>query len=163
MFKLLGILTNPKFWFAAILLDITTLSDFIHKYIFGDMTFLKWLVLTMIVDLVTGVTKVWHTQGWKAITSKGLRDSVAKVIQYGAFLVITHILTHYQISGQVNTNFVWINKLAYEFLILIEIKSVYENIIAINPSLDLFTKLFFKIAEVLKPLDNKGSDKENKQ
>lgn len=142
---LLTHLNNVKLYLGVALLQIV---PFVQKYLFSDFTFLKWLVVAMICDLVTGIVKAWNRK--EPITSKGLRDTISKCVQYGVFLIITNVLTHYEINGQAvsNFNFGWLTKLAYEFVILIEIKSVYENIVAINPKLDLFKKVFKKIAEL---------------
>ena len=104
----------------------------------------------MILDLLTGVGKVIKQEGYRAVTSKGLRDTVSKCIQYGGFLIITHILTHFEVDGQSRMQHVrWINKLAYEFVILIEIKSVYENIVAINKKFDFINEYIKKIIKAL--------------
>lgn len=141
-------LHEGKLWLVAIFLQIQPINDFISKYVFSDFTFLKSLAIAMILDLVTGIVKAWSRK--EPITSRGLRGTVTKCVQYGAFLIITHVLTNYEIGGQKPINFQWLNKLAFEFIILIEIKSVYENIVAINPKLDLFDKVVKKIAEFIK-------------
>lgn len=148
--KILSNLTDFKIFICVLFLDVIGVFAFINKYLFSDVTFLKWLVVVMVLDLITGITKVWINEGAKAITSKGLRCSVSKVIQYSAFLIVTHVLTHFQIGDQTNTDFTFLSKMAYEFLILIEIKSVYENIIRINPSLDVVTFVSNKIVSALK-------------
>lgn len=122
-------------------------THFITKYIFSDIGYLKWLITAMIVDLVTGVAKAYSNGGLKAITSKGLRDTVNKCIQYGALLIITHVITHYEIGGEAVTNLQWINKLAMQFILLIEVKSVYENVIAISPSLDFVSVWWAKVVK----------------
>lgn len=137
---------NVKVWLLLAAVDLTFLGKIFEKYIFSDVGYLKWLMIAMALDLITGITKVWVTQGWEKITSRGLRDTVSKCIQYGAFLIITHLITHFEVNGQVlNSAFDWINKVAYEFLLLIETKSVYENICKINPELDFIKFLFEKI------------------
>lgn len=144
-------LTSPKLVFTVILVYLTGVLEFIQKYLLADISFGKWLVLAMMIDLLTGVCKVWITKGWRIITSKGLRDTVSKCIQYGSFLIITHILTHFEIDGQVMfSKLDWLQKIAFEFLILIEIKSVYENITAINPRLDFVSYLVDKGQAIVK-------------
>lgn len=149
-FKFLAYFLKPKFVAFMLFLDVTGIIHFIQKYIFADLTYLKWLAVVMFADLVSGVTKVWKNEGLKSVTSKGLRDTVSKVISYGLFLVVIHVLTHYQIGGESNTSFLWINKVAYEFLILIELKSIYENVILINPKLDFIQFMIDKIQLLLK-------------
>lgn len=124
----------------SVVLSVDLLSKFtglFSSYIFSDFEFLYWLVLTMILDLITGVAKVWKNEGFSSVTSKGLRDTVSKCIQYSSFLVLSHIVTHLRIDRQlVIENSGWLMRIALEFLIFIEVKSVYENIIAISPRFD---------------------------
>lgn len=137
---------NVKMWICLMAIDVTFIGTAFQKYMFNDIGYLKWLTIAMALDLLTGITKVWVTQGWQEITSRGLRDTVSKCIQYGVFLFITHAITNFEIGGvAVNSNFDWINKVAFEFLMLIETKSVYENLIKINPKLDFIKFVFEKI------------------
>lgn len=154
--KFLGYLFNPKVLLALMFVDLTGIMHFVSKYIFADITYLKFLMVACIVDLITGIWKVVMAGGLRAITSKGLRDTVTKIISYGSFLIIIHVLTHYEINGQPNTTFIWLNKAALEFLILVEIKSVYENISKINPKLDFIEAVVQKIANYLKNKKNAG-------
>jgi hypothetical protein len=149
--KVFSYIINPKFLFAVILLDLAGILQFINKYIFEDVTYLKFLFVACVLDLITGITKVSINNGIKSISSKGLRDTVVKVIQYGSFLIITHVLTHFQIDGkQINESLLWLNKVAYEFLICVEIKSVYENIVRINPKLNFFDTIVAKVSAFIK-------------
>lgn len=149
-------ISSPKMILTTLLFSLSTIPDFIEKYIFGDFGFAKWLIVTMMIDLLTGITKVWVNEGLKKVTSKGLRDTVSKCIQYGAFLIITHILTHFEVNGEVIFGkWDWLSKLAFEFLILIEIKSVYENLTAINPRLDFINILAEKGKDLLDLLKTK--------
>lgn len=149
---LLGHLSNMKLWLGVCAVQLIAvqpaINDFITKYIFSDFTFLKYLAIAVVIDLITGIAKAWSRK--QAVTSKGLRDTIIKFIQYGSFLIITHVLSSFEINGQQVNSLAWISKLAYEFIMLIEVKSVYENIVAINPKLDLFEKVFKKIAENFK-------------
>lgn len=148
--KFVTALADVRYWIAPIMLEaITPFEAFFTKYIFADTGFLRWLVLAMIVDLITGIAKAISKGGLKAVTSKGLRDTLVKCTQYFAFLIITHIVTHYEIGGKVaTTDFNWVVKLACEFVLLIEVKSVYENVVAINPKLDFMTEVLKKIAKM---------------
>lgn len=154
--RLFSNLTNFKLMICMFFLEVTGVFNFINKYIFSDVSYLKWLVIVMILDFITGVTKVWVNEGLKAITSKGFRCTVSKVIQYASFLIVTHVLTHFQIEDRVNTNYAFLSKIAYEFLILIEIKSVYENIVRINPELNIEDYVRNKIINMLKKESSKN-------
>jgi hypothetical protein len=112
--------------------------NWVKTYIFSDFEYLQWLAIAMILDLITGVSKSIVKGGLKSITSKLLRQFVIKSIQYGTFLVITHVLTHFKIEGDVvaSDSLNWINFSAYKLLILIEIKSVYENLVEMDSRMD---------------------------
>lgn len=162
---------NHMFYFAKILSSISTkyfalafvstasLLTFVEKYIFSDWSYLKFLMIACVVDLATGVTKVWVKEGSKAITSKGLRNTIAKVVQYGAFIIITHVLTNFEVDGEKYIEFVWVNKGAYIALILIEVKSVYENIVEINPKFNFLKPLMDKLDGRI--TINKSGDEKN--
>lgn len=140
---------NLKLWVATLFLQIEPINHFFTKYIFADSDYLIWLVIVMGLDFLTGVTKAWKNK--EAITSKGFRNTVSKCIQYGSFLVLTHILTHFQVGGEnPNVKWEWLERIAYEFLLLVEVKSVYENIVAINPSMDIVKGLAEKIGNLIK-------------
>lgn len=150
-------LTDFKIWIATTTLTAVELVpteinpySWISKYIFSDFSFLKWLMIVIFVDLVTGVANVWKNEGVKKVTSRGLSDTVFKVIQYGGFLIVTHIVTHFEIGGQrAFEDIDWVNKMAYQFLLLIEIKSVYENIVKINPKLDFMVSVIEKLSSLV--------------
>lgn len=151
--KIIMKLLTPKILLYVLLFDISQIpslmTHLIGKYIFGDFSFLPWLVILMVVDFITGVTKSWVKK--EAVTSKGFRDTVSKFIQYGALLIITHAVTHFEVDGQaVGKGLDWLVKLAYEFLIFIEVKSIYENVTEINPRLDFIKVITLKAENYLK-------------
>lgn len=155
--KFLPYLFNPKVLCTLLFLDLSGIMQFVTKYLFADLNYLKFLVIACIFDLITGVWKVIVTQGIKKITSRGLRDTITKIISYGSFLFMIHLLTHFEISGSTaNTGkaMEWLNKAALEFLIMIEIKSIYENIVVINPKLDF-------IDYALQNISNKFKNRKN--
>lgn len=128
-----------------------------HKYIFSDTEYLGWLFVAVMLDLITGITKAWVQGGIKNITSQGLRMTIIKFIQYGAFLIITHVLVHFTVNGNNISPLGFIDNWAFSLLILIEIKSVYENIVAINPKLDFIKPLLDKVTAAIKA--GKGDEK----
>lgn len=157
-------LGNMHIWIATLFLQIPSpLRQFTDKYIFKDTGFLKWLVIAMILDLITGVTKAYKQGGIKNITSKGLRDTVKKCIQYGALLIVTNVLTHYEIDGVAAIGgMMWLNKLAMEFILIIECKSVYENIVAIDSSFDFVSFIWAKLVRYF-PIKTKENETVNKK
>lgn len=158
--KFIPYLFNPKLIGMLIFLDLSGIMKFIDKYLFSDINYLKFLIMACLFDLITGVCKVIVTEGVKKVSSKGFRDSVTKLISYGSFLFIVHLLTHFEIEGQTNSNtaLLWLNKGALEFLIMIEIKSIYENIVAINPKLDFVDSLLQKFIDKYKIKKNASND-----
>lgn len=128
----------------------TAMTAFVEKYLFSDFEFLTWLSIVVLLDLITGVAKVWVRQGGKAVTSAGMRMTLTKFIQYGAFLIVTHVLINFTIEGQRLPQLGFIDNWAYGLLILIEIKSVYENITAIDPRLDVLRPLLKRLSTILK-------------
>jgi hypothetical protein len=142
-FKLLSALSSPKFLLAYI--TVAPILAFIEKYMFNDWSYLKFMFIACTLDFITGVTKVWVRQGSAFITSKGFRDSISKIVQYGAFIIITHVLTHFEINGVKYVQLDWFDSAAYIALILIEGKSVYENIVAINPKMDFLRPVIKKL------------------
>jgi|SRR5690606_4459692 len=125
-----------------------------QKYIFSDSEYLVWLLIAVMLDLITGVTKAIVRGGLKHVTSRGLRMTVIKFIQYGAFLIITHVLVHFTVNGISVSPLAFIDSWAFSLLILIEVKSVYENIVAINPKLDFIRPLIERISAALKTGEN---------
>lgn len=119
----------------------------IQKYLFGDMEYLVWLCIVLTLDLVTGITRVALTEGIGAVTSKGIRMTLKKFIQYGSFLIVTHVLVHFTVGGRVviGDAAAFLEGWAYTLLILVEIKSVYENIVAIEPRWAFVEKIISKI------------------
>jgi phage-related holin len=136
------------------LLVASGIGALIQKYIFSDTEYLTWLLIAVMLDLITGITKVWVNRGLSHVTSRGLRMTVIKFIQYGAFLIITHTLANFTVNGQHVSPLAFIENWAYSLLILIEAKSVYENIVAINPKLDFIKPLIDKISKTIKDPEN---------
>ena len=136
-------------------------SEFIKHYLFNDPDFLVWLSIAIFLDLVTGITKVLVNQGVVKVTSKAMRATLSKVIQYGSFLIITHVLTNFTVDGKVAIGSLdWIDQGAYKLLLLIEAKSVYENLSAINPKFD-FLKIFIeKISEFIPKITKRENQEE---
>lgn len=132
------------------------LQSFIHKYIFSETEYLIWLVIAISLDLLTGIVKVWAKEGYQAVTSKGIRMTVVKFIQYGSFLIITHVLSNVQMGESKIMPFHFVKDWAYTLLLLIEIKSVYENITAIDNRFDFIRPMIDRIGELIKDKKRDG-------
>jgi hypothetical protein len=135
-------------------LPLAAIIEATQKYLFSDFEFLIWLTIAMIVDLITGITKVWVKKGMSAITSEGLRKTVAKLIQYGMFLIITNVLVNFTVKGEAISPLAFIGDWSFILLIMIEIKSVYENIIEMRPGLDFVKKIITSISQIIKSKPN---------
>lgn len=144
-FKYLLPFFKTKSWLAFV--AIGPFVAFIEKFVFDDWNYLQFLMVVVALDFITAVTKAWKDN--IPISSKGWRNTVSKIIQYSAFLVCTHVTTHLEISGERVVTFDWIDEGAYVFLISIEIKSVYENIIGIDKRLDVFKPLVSRMEMLL--------------
>lgn len=125
------------------------ISDLTNKYLFSEPEYLKWLIIAVTLDLITGITKVWAKQGIKNVTSKGIRDTIFKFIQYGSFLIITHVLANITFGNSNVPPFAFVKEWAYMLLLLIEIKSVYENIVAIDSKLDFVKVIIDRLSKVI--------------
>ena len=124
---------DVKVWIFTFI--ATPAISFTEKYLFADWQFLRWLVLFMMIDLITGIIKAKHQGG--AITSYGIRRTVIKAVQYGVFLIVMHILDHFEINGNPVEMFGWIVAGAYSFLMGIEGKSILENISVLDKRFDV--------------------------
>jgi len=125
---------------------LTPLFIFIQKFIYNDWNFLVWLLVLMFLDLFTGITKAVRNR--TAVTSTGLRNTVIKVFQYGVFLIVIHVLIHFQIDGKEVGVLSYADEAGYTFLIVIEAKSIFENLQVLNPRVD-FSGIIDKLKSVL--------------
>lgn len=124
------------------------MQDLFTQYIFSDIEYLKWLFLAVLIDLITGLTGAYVNK--IEITSKGLRDTVGKTVQYCSFIIVTHLLSSFTVGGEGFLDLKEISTLSYKFLILVEVKSVYENILKINPKLDFINSILSKLKTLIK-------------
>lgn len=118
----------------------------------GAVTFpptklLVWLFVVMVLDLITGIAKA-ITKGEKR-TSKGYRQTISKFIQYGGAISVSVILSNLKEFEDSKTSEVYTRVIEYftsglvMFIIMIEIKSVLENLEDISPDSD-FTRYFIR-------------------
>lgn len=149
--KLFSAFTSLKMWTGVVLLSVFSYSG-AYKWleahaapVFEQIGYMKWLVFAMAIDLVTGVMKARVKK--VSVTSYGLRRTVRKVIEYVSFLGVTYIVTHFEnAAGQVaNQGLSALDKIAFEFLLAIEIKSTYENLVEMDPKLDFMKTVMEKV------------------
>lgn len=137
--------TDAKMWLITSL--IAPIIMFIEKYIFSDWNFIVYILIAMIFDILTALIKVYIKEGGNHITSKGLRQSVVKAIQYFVFLITIHWITNIHVQGERIEIYDWIIPVAYTFLMVIEIRSIWENLTGMGNGFDL--------SEFIKKISNK--------
>jgi len=153
--KIFAALTTAKnYWIAASLAPIII---WIERYVFSDWSYLPSLMILIGIDFATGVTAAWKHN--EAITSKGWRNTIVKIVQYASFLIVTHIIVNFELNGEkVQLPIAWITEGAYVFLIAIEVKSVYENLTRINSNLDFLKPIIKKLEEYMFEKNSKKED-----
>lgn len=129
-------------WFAF----LTPALCFIQKYVYNDWNFLTSLLILMFLDLVTGVAKAYKIG--KIVTSTGLRDTLIKIFQYGVALIVIHVLVSFQVDGKAMTILNYADEAGYTFLIVIEAKSIFENLQKVDGRLD-FSGIIDKLKTML--------------
>lgn len=134
-------------------MSFATIISLFQKYAFSDFEYAKYLLILMLLDLITGITKAMKNK--VAVTSYGLKRTCIKVIQYFAFVVTIHVVSHFEISGQSQDLFNWLPRVAYIYLILIEAKSIFENI----HSMEFDIKWLIDVVEKFK--NNQKNNSEN--
>lgn len=131
--KLWSSFADIKLWaWTAIM---TTGLSWVEQYVYRDWEFLKYLMVLMVLDLLTGVLNAWRKK--EAVTSFGFRKTVLKMVQYGVFLIVMHVLSSFTINGQSQSIYHWVTQGAYIFLLGIEGKSILENLIKLDDRFDI--------------------------
>lgn len=108
----------------------TPVIEFLEKYAFCDWEFLRFLIILMVIDTITGIIKYWKIGD---ISSAAFGRILMKIISYMSVLIIAHVLSHFTIAGKMVGLFAWVDNLAYSALIAKEAISILENLGAINP------------------------------
>jgi len=125
-----------------LILKINIMTSFIQYW--PDPRLLTWLLVIYMLDFVFGLLKA----SFKGLprTSRSLRKSVIKLLQYGGCIVVsTVILNILYLSGEsFGQQVAWIfGDIMLYFMIYIEVVSVMENMEAMAPS-SIFVKLFVR-------------------
>ena len=130
-------------------ISVSFIIQIFEKYFFNDWQFLGFLVVLMSIDTITGFIKYWKL---KQISSKGFSALFIKFLLYSSVLITGHVLTQFQINGNQNIIFSWIDDLIYSAIVVREAISIFENIAIINP--ELFPQWILKR---LKAFDESGN------
>jgi phage-related holin len=115
--------------FGAVL---TALAKLVEHYLFNDWRFAGWIGLLLVIDTITGFL-VALVRG--EVSSKAWGMIVRKLVAYGSVLIITHILTSFEVQGNKNTLFEWFTQIAYAALVVRESISILENVGKLAPGL----------------------------
>ena len=105
---------------------------FVEKYLFNDWNFLAYLGVLIAVDTVFGVQHHWvqHT-----ISSRAFSRLFTKVFIYMGLLVLTHVLTTFQVHGKPQVLFSWFDTFMYSCMMAREGLSILEHVAGIEPRL----------------------------
>jgi phage-related holin len=108
------------------------LITIIETFIFQDWTFLAFLSVLVMLDTALGFLVHW-LKG--TISSKGFSNLFVKIIIYFSMLILTHVLTHFMVDGQVLRLFSFFDEAVLSAIILRESISIVENVAILNPNL----------------------------
>ncbi len=121
---------TKQFYTFTLAVVFTPMLEFLEKYAFCDWEFLRFLVILMVFDTITGIIKYWKH---KQISSSAFGRILMKIISYMSVLILAHVLSHFTIEGESIGLFSWADNLAYSALLVKEAISILENLGAINP------------------------------
>lgn len=102
-----------------------------QKYVFDDWNFLGFLIVAMIIDTATGVSASLVA---RSHNSRQMRQLFRKLNEYGAALVLLHLLCSIEVDGQKLQHIIFaygrvgLKYFVYTSLIWTEVKSVDENL-----------------------------------
>jgi phage-related holin len=116
----------------ALGLVLTPVLALVEKYLFDDWNFLSSLGVLILVDTVFGVQHHWvlHT-----ISSRAFSRLFTKCFIYLGLLVLTHVLTTFQVHGKPQVLFSWFDTFMYSCMMAREGLSILEHVAGIEPRL----------------------------
>lgn len=124
--------------------------DSIRNVLLQNQTFLFIVLISIIIDFITGITKAIYKHN---IQSEKLRKTIPKIIGYFAVIVIAVCL-------QIVFNIDYIVKIIITFIIVIEFISTIENI---SNYVTIPKFLINFLEEKKKLLDNGNSDEQKSE
>lgn len=129
--KLLGLSTKTLLSLPVGVV-LTPVLVFIERYLFNDWNFLGSLGVLIVVDTVFGVQHHWvkHT-----ISSRAFSRLFTKCGIYVGLLVLTHVLTTFQVHGKPQVLFAWFDTFMYSCMMAREGLSILEHVAIIEPRL----------------------------
>ncbi|MBC6988569.1 phage holin family protein [Hymenobacter sp. BT491] len=100
-----------------------------QKYVFADWNFIGYLLVVFVVDTALGV---WLSLKQHRHHSRQFRGMFEKFIQYGAVLIMVHVLCEFTVDGQKNSILVMLvphfKAVMYLAVLWAEVKSIDENL-----------------------------------
>jgi phage-related holin len=111
---------------------LTPVLAIIEKYLFNDWNFLSSLGVLILVDTVFGVQHHWVQH---SISSRSFSRLFTKCGIYLGLLVLTHVLTTYQVQGKPQVLFAWFDTFMYSCMMAREGLSILEHVAGIEPRL----------------------------
>jgi len=140
--------------------------------IFGGMTWLSFaympsanfiwiLAISMAIDLVTGIRRAWK-EG-KYTTMSGLLQTIDKFTQYAGFIIVLTILMNMTVGEKNLAKYGIIVDASFTFMVLIELFSICENLVAISPRskiVEMAIKPFIKMVRGRLPGQEKKKQKD---
>lgn len=131
----------------AFVLTILGLTWVQLKYL-PSLNFIVLLVFAIFIDLLTGIAKAW-VQG-RQTTSKGLRKTVTKLTQYGGFILVGIILLNISVGERNLSKYSYVIDGAFVFMLLIELISICENLVEINPDSKIVRYIIVPFMKLIK-------------
>lgn len=113
-------------------LALTPVLALIEKYLFDDWNFLASLGVLILVDTIFGVQHHWVLH---SISSRAFSRLFTKCGIYLGLLVLTHVLTTFQVHGKPQVLFSWFDTFMYSCMMAREGLSILEHVAVIEPRL----------------------------
>lgn len=150
--QLHGITDATKYKLPIILAAfLAPMVGIFEKYIFDEWEFLGFIITIVVIDTATGL---WKAVILKRANSTDFGGFIIKVVVYGLFLAVIHIIVAFPKSAVAKDIFAWVDDLGYSALIVRESISIIENLGVIRPNL-----IPSWILRRLKEYDEKGNFK----
>ena len=120
-----------KTLYALIAAVPTTIAVNVMKYVYQDWEFAKWIAVAVAIDTMAGIVKHWCR---KDISSEEFWTKFSKkIFVYIILLILSNILSNYEVRGHIVGPTQWISEYLCVFMIIREAISILENVNAIMP------------------------------
>lgn len=121
----------------------------ILSYLVQSAELLFVMTIFVLIDLITGIWKAVKNNGWKCVTSLGIRRTIEKFIGYSLIIVLGLIID----KSIVNLEWFSLIKIFTGLIVFAEFKSITENLTIVTEN-----KIFAKIFEVANKIFTKKID-----